>query len=143
MWATWPSAVRSVITRRSAISRLECPAATSAATSRSRGARGPPSPSPPPAAGTAGSGAALSAYLLAALDGPRSVLTHVDLPTGATRRLASIPGLSVGLAVTEERIYLPRSDGDSLLALHRRSGRVEMASIPVGRRPVGLSLGTG
>jgi len=82
------------------------------------------------------------AYLLAALDGPRSVLTHVDLASGATRRLATVPGLSLDLAVTGDRIYLPRADDNVLLVLDRQHGRV-VGTIPVGRRPVGLTLGAG
>jgi hypothetical protein len=81
------------------------------------------------------------AYLLAALDGPRGVLTHVDLATGATRRLATVPGLILDVAVTDDRIYLPQADRDALLALDRRGGRV-MATIPVGRRPLGVTLGS-
>jgi hypothetical protein len=80
------------------------------------------------------------AYLLAAHDGPRSVLTHVDLASGATRRLATVPGLSLDLAVTGERIYLPRADDGALLVLDRQQGRVA-GTIPVGRRPLALTLG--
>ena len=66
--------------------------------------------------------------------------THVDLASGATRRLATVPGLSLDLAVTGERIYLPRADGGALLVLDRQQGRVA-GTIPVGRRPLGLTLG--
>jgi hypothetical protein len=82
------------------------------------------------------------AYLLATLDGPRSVVDEVDLATGAARRLATAPGLSLDVAVTGDRIYLPRSDGAALLVLDRGHGR-PVATVPVGRRPLGLALGAG
>jgi hypothetical protein len=82
------------------------------------------------------------AYLLAALDGPRGVLTHIDLVTETTRRLAAVSGLSLDVAVTDDRIYLPRADRDALLVLDRQRGRV-METIPVGRRPIGVVLGSG
>jgi hypothetical protein len=81
------------------------------------------------------------AYLLATLDGPRSVLEEVDLSTGAARRLATVPGLSLGIAVVGDRIYVPRSDGAALLVLDRQRGRA-VGTIPVGRRPLGLTLGS-
>ena len=80
--------------------------------------------------------------MLAVLDGPRSLLTHVDLATGATRRLATVAGQSLDVAVTDDRIYLPWSDGDALVVLDRERGRV-VETIPVGRRPIGLTLAGG
>jgi hypothetical protein len=79
------------------------------------------------------------AYLLATLDGPRSVLSHVDLATGASSRIATVSGLSLDVAVTDTQIYVPQSDGNTLLVLDRQRGHV-VKSVAVGRRPVGLTL---
>jgi hypothetical protein len=59
----------------------------------------------------------------------------------ATRRLAAVPGLSLNLAVTGERIYLPRADDGALLVLDRQRGRA-VGTIPVGRHPLGVTLGS-
>ena len=75
------------------------------------------------------------AYAVAA--GGKDVL-HVDLATGVTRRLGSLPGYPAGtMAVTARHVLVPNPLGGEVWALDRRDGRLA-ATIPVGRRPVAV-----
>jgi hypothetical protein len=64
----------------------------------------------------------------------------IDLVAGATRQLAALPGPSLGLAATGERVYVSRSDGSEVRALDARSGRL-VQTLRVGRHPLGLAHG--
>jgi hypothetical protein len=83
------------------------------------------------------------AYALNWHDGPptSTSVAEIDLAAGAIRHLATLPGLSLDLAVAAERLYAAHSDGDEVWAIDRRSGRV-VATLPAGRHPVALALGS-
>jgi YVTN family beta-propeller protein len=69
-----------------------------------------------------------------------SMLWHLDLDTGKARPLDRVPGASVGgLAVTADRIYVPDSQGNRVVVLDGRDGRV-LKTVPVGRHPLGIIL---
>jgi DNA-binding beta-propeller fold protein YncE len=67
-------------------------------------------------------------------------VAHVDLRTGRSRPLVTLPGLSAGgPVVSGERLYAPDSLGSAVWAVDRRRGRLAQ-TIPVGRRPLGITL---
>jgi DNA-binding beta-propeller fold protein YncE len=67
-------------------------------------------------------------------------VAHLDLRTGQSRPLVVLPGLSAGgPVVSGERLYATDSLGSAVWAVDRRRGRLA-ATIPVGRRPVGITL---
>jgi hypothetical protein len=71
---------------------------------------------------------------------PGGLLQRVDLTSGATAAIGHRPGLgAAGLAVTADRVYVPDTAGDRLWVIDR-AGR-SVASVPVGRRPLGITLG--
>jgi DNA-binding beta-propeller fold protein YncE len=73
------------------------------------------------------------------LAGQRTVV-HLDLRTGQSRPLITLPGQSAGgLAVTGDRLYVTRSLGGEVWAVDRRSGRLARTT-PVGRHPMGITL---
>jgi hypothetical protein len=67
-------------------------------------------------------------------------LRAVDLSTGVASRLASLPAPGGDLVVTEERVYVTNPPGRELWAVDRRRGG-PVRRLPVGRGPVGLTLG--
>jgi hypothetical protein len=69
------------------------------------------------------------------------LLTHLDLGSGARRDLAPLPRASAGLAVTETRVYAADLGGREVWAVDRRGGHL-VQTVPVGRRPVHLALGS-
>ena len=70
-----------------------------------------------------------------------SALVAVDLATGATANLGKrVPGQGLaGLAVTDERVYVPLPDGAEVW-VGDRQGR-PLGVVPVGRRPFAIALG--
>jgi hypothetical protein len=66
-----------------------------------------------------------------------TTVLHVDLTSGAAGRLLALPGVGLGLAATDERLYVPHPDGDRLWVVDRRRGRL-MRVVPVGRRPTAI-----
>jgi hypothetical protein len=75
-----------------------------------------------------------------ALAGAGSVLLRLDPAAGTATPLATLPGRAVTLAVVGDRIYVPHPYGSEVWALDRRTGRL-VRTIPVGRGPVGITLG--
>ena len=74
--------------------------------------------------------------------GVRTPLLRTDLATGTTHLQADVPGPGFGsLAVTAERVYVPNPEGSEVSVLERRTGALTRR-IPVGRRPVGIALGS-
>ena len=71
--------------------------------------------------------------------GGSNAIAHVDLGSGATRRLAALPGSGLGLAVSHERLFVPNPRGDEVWVVERRSGR-RLRPIATGRHPIGLTL---
>ena len=69
------------------------------------------------------------------------LLTHLDLGTGAQRLLARLPRASAGLAVTDTRVYAADLAGREVWAVDRRRGHL-VQTVPVGRRPAHLALGS-
>jgi hypothetical protein len=70
-----------------------------------------------------------------------SLLTHLDLGTGTQRRLALLPRGAGGLAVTDARVYATDLAGREVWAVDRHGGHL-VQSIPVGRHPAHLALGS-
>ena len=91
---------------------------------------------PPRALAVAPDGAA--AYVLAAGAATRGSLQHLDLTTGAARRLAQLAGPAVDLALAGDRLYAPDPPGDRLWVVDRRSGAL-LRPVPVGRYPVAVA----
>ena len=83
------------------------------------------------------------AYAFAPVGDPvlGSALVAVDLATGATADLGKrVPGQGLaGLAVTDERVYVPLPDGAEVW-VGDRQGR-PLGVVPVGRRPFAITLG--
>ena len=69
-----------------------------------------------------------------------SMVTHLDLVTGAQRRLALLPRGAGGLAVTEARVYATDLAGHEVWAVDRHEGHL-VQTIPAGRHPGYLALG--
>jgi DNA-binding beta-propeller fold protein YncE len=76
------------------------------------------------------------AWAYALLD---ATVRALDLTTGADRPLARLPERGLGLAVGRDRIYAVGPYGPGVWVLRRRDGRL-VATAPVGRRPVALTL---
>ena len=70
-----------------------------------------------------------------------SLLTHLDLGTGAQRLLALLPRGAGGLAVTDARVYATDLAGREVWAVDRHGGHL-VQTIPVGRHPAHLALGS-
>ena len=70
-----------------------------------------------------------------------SLLTHVDLVTGAQRILALLPRAAGGLAVTDARVYATDLAGHEVWAVDRIQGHL-VQTVPVGRHPAHLALGS-
>jgi hypothetical protein len=69
-----------------------------------------------------------------------SRLQRVNLAAGTVTSLGRMPGLGVaGLAVTADRLYIADTISDRLLVADR-AGRPG-ATLPVGRRPLGVAVG--
>jgi hypothetical protein len=70
-----------------------------------------------------------------------SALVAVDLATGATADLGKrVPGQGLaGLAVTDERVYVPLPDGAEVWVGDRQGRPLDV--VPVGRRPFAIALG--
>ncbi len=64
---------------------------------------------------------------------------HVELSSGARRRLSLLPGAGLGLAVTEDKLFIPNPEGHELWVVDRRAGQFRRP-IDVGRHPIGLAL---
>jgi hypothetical protein len=78
-----------------------------------------------------------TAYLVTAT-GP-DVLA-LDVRSGRTRRLATLPAVGVDLAVTADRLYVSDANGNTGWAVDRRDGR-RVDGVPVGRHPVRIVPG--
>jgi DNA-binding beta-propeller fold protein YncE len=77
------------------------------------------------------------AYTVAGLTTPRQLM-HVNLATGDSRLLATVPGSGHGgLAVVGNRIYVPNPAGREVAVFDRRSGR-PLGTAPTGRHPVDI-----
>jgi DNA-binding beta-propeller fold protein YncE len=74
-----------------------------------------------------------------ALAQPNNAVRQIDLAHGAQRVLATLPGTSLGLAVSGERIYVSNPYGREVWALDRRQGRL-LQTIPVGAHPVAIGV---
>lgn len=68
-----------------------------------------------------------------------NTLVHVELSSGARRRLSLLPGAGLGLAVTEDKLFIPNPEGHELWVVDRRAGQFRRP-IDVGRHPIGLAL---
>jgi DNA-binding beta-propeller fold protein YncE len=66
-------------------------------------------------------------------------LLQLDLASDTTRPLAPPPGAARQLVATRGHLYALDARGDRLWAFDRQSGRL-VRTIPVGRRPVALTL---
>ena len=70
-----------------------------------------------------------------------SRLLRVDLATGAAAPLGRVRGLgAAGLAVAAGRLYIADTAGDRLLVTDRSARPI--AALPVGRRPLGVVVGS-
>ncbi len=79
-----------------------------------------------------------------AVAGPTSLLTpsvvlRVDLLGGGAALLREAPGRVIGLAVTDDRLFLADPEGDRLWATDHR-GR-QARTVRVGRHPIAVALG--
>lgn len=75
------------------------------------------------------------AYALTA--GGQEIL-HLDLGSGITRRLGTLPEQAAGgLTVTARHVLVPNPLGHDVWVLDRHDGRL-VATIPVGRRPIAV-----
>jgi outer membrane protein assembly factor BamB len=81
-----------------------------------------------------------SAYALTVMG---SQIVHIDLATGATRRLWQFrPTDATDLAVGDKRLYLVRPYDNEVWVLDREHGRV-LKTVPVGHHPLGIVAATG
>jgi DNA-binding beta-propeller fold protein YncE len=81
------------------------------------------------------------AYALTMHSARQTAIVELDLLMGSARRLALLPGQSLGnLVVTEQRVYAPHTFGNEVWVVDRRHGRVTQ-TIPAGRHPLALALG--
>jgi len=83
-----------------------------------------------------------TAYAILTRDGQAGsrIVLRIDLASGASARLATLPAAARGLAVTADRICTLDPEGGRLWAIDRRRGHV-VQSIQVGGWPVSLRLG--
>jgi hypothetical protein len=65
---------------------------------------------------------------------------HIDLTTGTTNEVVRLPGSSLGLAVTQDHLFVSDTDGRSVWLIDRQSGR-PFKKVPVGRNPLGIAVG--
>jgi hypothetical protein len=81
------------------------------------------------------------AYAILSRDGQvgSTIVLRIELATGATAHLATLPAAARGLAVTADRMYTLDQEGGRLWAIDRRPSRV-VRSTQIGRWPVSLVL---
>ena len=70
------------------------------------------------------------------------IVVHLDLDTGTSRRLARLPALAVGIAISGDRLYVAEPARNVVWVVDRKRGLI-LRSVPVGNGPIGVaSLGS-